>query len=57
MRKRYFMMHFLIFVGLITFLLTGSGGCGSTPPAQPDMEKIKRDADKGMRDLEIEENR
>ena len=57
MRKRRFLTHFLIIASLITFLLTGSGGCGSTPSPQPDMEKIKRDADKGMRDLEIEENR
>jgi hypothetical protein len=43
---------------LIPFTI-GLGGCASTPPApeRPDSEKIQKDSDKGMQDLEKEEDR
>jgi hypothetical protein len=42
---------------LLTILTVWIGGCASTPPERPDRERIKQDADKGMKDLEHEEDR
>jgi len=43
---------------LIPFTI-GLGGCASTPtaPERTDSEKIQKDSDKGMQDLEKEEDR
>jgi len=44
---------------LIAFSI-GLGGCKSTPPQKterPDSEKIQKDSEKGMQDLEKEEDR
>lgn len=49
----------LPWVFIVAFSI-GLGGCKSTPPEnpdRPDSEKIQKDSDKGMQDLEKEEDR
>ncbi|HTN42917.1 MAG TPA: hypothetical protein VMN77_03880 [Nitrospiria bacterium] len=49
----------LPWVFIIAFSI-GLGGCKSTPPAppgRPDSDKIQKDSEKGMQDLEKEEDR
>jgi type IV pilus biogenesis protein CpaD/CtpE len=48
----------ILFLGVFATALTlGLVGCASTPPERTDHEKIKQDADKGMQDLQREEDR
>ena len=39
-----------------SLLLTSLWACGTTP-TQPDVEKVRKDADRGMQDLRREEER
>ena len=45
----------LVWVALL-FMAGGLEGCSSGPPPGPDSKLIQQDAEKGMRDLEREEN-
>jgi len=60
MMSRLFRTAATLPLALIIIFLIGLGGCKSAPPKQPerpDSEKIQKDSDKGMQDLEKEEDR
>jgi hypothetical protein len=59
MKSRFFRSAIVFPVILLIPLTIGLGGCASKPaaPERPDSEKIQKDSDKGMQDLEKEEDR
>jgi len=59
MKSRFF-RRAIVFPVIFLFPLTiGLGSCASKPaaPERPESEKIQKDSDKGMQDLEKEEDR
>jgi hypothetical protein len=48
----------ILFLGVFATVLTlGLAGCASSPYERPDQDKIQKDSDKGMQDLNREEDR
>jgi len=48
----------ILLLGVFAVILTvWLGGCATSPSERPDREKIKQDAEKGMQDLQREEDR